>query len=539
MEAILGNLDGPRDGAIVTPGSAMTVSGWVLFQDEPPDEVWVWVGDAHPVLARRGLPRADVVSGLEDGRPTAIACGFETIVLAPAGPEGTVVPVHVRATSERGQVWTADAVQIRIGSSVGRPTDEPVASDLPAPPTPEPGTEPEPLRICVFTHSLHLGGGELYLDELLRRMTQQYAVELLVVSPAGGTLLESLRSYGAAVHITHQYAIHPHHYDGHIRELQLLITGWGADVVIGNTLGVFPAIDAALRLDLPVLWAIHESFTLEEFISLNWGTHGMSTQVEARMRHVLAEAHTIFEAEATLELYASQIPGLRGRHIHYGIEVGEIELYCQNHPRDQVRAELGYEPGDLLVLCMGVIQERKAQLALLTAFSQVASTFPQARLALVGSHGSTYSVSVEELADSLGLSGKVDILPIQPEIYPWYRAADVLVSASDIESLPRSILEAKAFGLPTLATDVFGLAEVITDGVNGWLCRPNSGSALVAGLARALSLTDDERRRMSEACREEAPRFDGSGYADSYYRLARSLVQSRRYSDFDQPETTP
>ena len=58
------------------------------------------------------------------------------------------------------------------------------------------------------------------------------------------------------------------------------------------------------------------------------------------------------------------------------------------------------------------------------------------------------------------------------DTYPWYRAADLLVSASDIESLPRSVLEAMCFRVPVLATSIFGLPELISDGETGFLFEP-------------------------------------------------------------------
>ncbi len=135
-----------------------------------------------------------------------------------------------------------------------------------------------------------------------------------------------------------------------------------------------------------MIWAIHESFALEEFITLNWGERGLHPDIEARFRHALAEAHTVFEAEATLELYARQLPSMRARHVHYGIDVAEITAWRATHDRDALRAEVGIAPDDVVLLCMGVIQERKAQLALVLAFADLVDRHPHARLVLVGGH---------------------------------------------------------------------------------------------------------------------------------------------------------
>jgi glycosyltransferase involved in cell wall biosynthesis len=332
---------------------------------------------------------------------------------------------------------------------------------------------------------------------------------------------------GVDVHLTRPYEVHPDYYEGSVSELQAFLNDIAPDIVLANTLGVFPAVDAALRQGREVVWAIHESFEIEDFIYLNWGSRYLHDAVEERLRAALAEAHTIFEAEPTLDLFLRQIPGLRGRHIHYGIDVGVIERYRRTHDRSAVRREAGIAEDETILLCMGVFQERKAQLALVLAFATVAPLFPRARLVLVGEHPTAYAASVREAVRELGIQDRVQFVPIQPDIYPWYTIADVLVNASDVESLPRSILEAKAFGLPTVATDVFGLPEIISDGVNGWLCRAHSSNALVTGLYRALSTPLNVLEAMRENCLAEAARFDGTGYAEAYHQLFTQLVRTR------------
>lgn len=520
MSETTGQLDAPLPGSIALPGGTLRVSGWALFDGLPPDRVEMWLGDASAQPVRRGIQRRDVLDTVAPDTPASIASGFDSLVSVPLSAAGQWLPVHVRAWSKDGRSWTSEPVIVKIAAS--GPSHPPLATtDLEV--LPNATRRKGPLRLLVFAHSLNLGGGELYLDELLARLAGGYDIELLVVSPTAGPLMDPLRERGIPVHITHGYAVNPEHYEGRVHELQALIAAWRPDVVLANTVGIFPPVDAALRLGVPVVWAIHESFTLEEFISLNWGSRGLAPEVEARMRHCLGAAHTVFVAQSTLQMFAEQVPELQGRHMHYGIDLTTINDYRRDNPKVALREQLGFSADDVVLLCMGVIQERKAQLALVLAFSEIASLFPEAQLLLVGGHGSEYSLSVEDTVVTLGLEDRVRVVPVQRDTYPWYGAADVLVSASDIESLPRSIMEAKAFGVPTLATDVFGLSEMITDGVNGWLCRPHSGNALVAGLYRVLSSTGADRETMSAACIAESQRFDGAGYARAYYDLAMSL----------------
>ena len=75
--------------------------------------------------------------------------------------------------------------------------------------------------------------------------------------------------------------------------------------------------------------------------------------------------------------------------------------------------------------------------------------------------------------------------------------SDLLVCASDVESLPRTVLEAMAWELPVLATAVYGLPELIDDGETGWLCAPRDVDALADGLRRALTTEPQQRQEVA------------------------------------------
>ena len=70
--------------------------------------------------------------------------------------------------------------------------------------------------------------------------------------------------------------------------------------------------------------------------------------------------------------------------------------------------------------------------------------------------GRPYADALSTYVERLG-DPRIRIEPVQPGIHRWYHAVDVLVCASDVESLPRSMLEAMAFGRPVASTAVFGV----------------------------------------------------------------------------------
>jgi glycosyltransferase involved in cell wall biosynthesis len=82
-------------------------------------------------------------------------------------------------------------------------------------------------------------------------------------------------------------------------------------------------------------------------------------------------------------------------------------------------------------------------------------------------------------------------------------AADLLVLPSVHEQFGAVIVEAMACGLPALAVDAHGPAEIVDAGETGWLVPPDDEQALADALVEAVN-DDAERRRRGELAYERA-----------------------------------
>ena len=151
--------------------------------------------------------------------------------------------------------------------------------------------------------------------------------------------------------------------------------------------------------------------------------------------------------------------------------------------------------------------------------------FAPSVLVLVGDRDNPYSRALRTVVDRLELDDRIRLVPIVEDTRPWYRMADILVSASDLESMPRSIIEAMAFGLPVVAARAFGVAEIIEDGVTGWLFDVRDSAALRDGLDRVLRLSSRERDEIATAAAMVArDQHDSSGYGAAFERLLGGLA---------------
>ncbi|MGW0017502.1 glycosyltransferase family 4 protein [Rhodococcus sp. NPDC003382] len=519
----MGGLDHPRHGDTVT-GNVLHVTGWAIVDGEAADTVELILDDEPPSRLRRGEPRPDILAAEQTGLTFDIGAGYSGVVPIRGRALPPALPLRIRATGSSGNVWMSGPITVGIEESAPlQSLPEPTLARRVPPRSP---IDSRP-RIAVFVHSLDLGGGELYIQELLLRLATNATMEFLVISPRDGVLRAELESAGIPVHLGSPMPLEPKLYVDRVTELCSILATWRCDAVLANTLATFIGVDAALSCRIPVVWAIHESFDIDVFNEAYWGRQ-LPTEIGDRARSALRGADlNVFVADATRKMFEEAEPTARTRTVRYGIDLEAIATYQDTHDREELRSELGFTDSDRILLCMGIVQERKSQFALLHAFASILDKSPHSKLIIVGFQPTPYGLAVRKAIDDLNLGHAVRLVDVDPDTYKWFMISDILVSASDTESLPRSILEAMAFGLPVLAADVFGVSEVVEDGTNGWLFEARNGAAVSAAIARAATSSETDLFAMSQRNRYAALSFDGSNYAREYEALLKDLIDKR------------
>jgi D-inositol-3-phosphate glycosyltransferase len=491
-----GQIDEPRSGAEPYRGT-LYVRGWALFPSGPPAQLELWLGGRSLGRARVGLPRPDIEG--RTGDPLAGVSGFDLMAdLSEIELEAGEATLRAVATNPHGERHELPPVQIEIPEA-GEAEEH--GDELPPPParTPQPAGNGG-RRILVCTHQLNLGGAQLYLMDLLRAVLEEGSIEPTVVSALDGILREELEELGIPVHISSLVPLDDlSSHIGRVEELTAWMGGRDFEAVFVNTATAFafPGAEAAAELGIPAVWAIHESFPP----TVLWSN--LHPEIKQRAEGALGKAAlAIFEADATRRLFEPPLREGRGAVLPYGLDFGPIEAARAGFDRSTARREAGIPEDAEVILCVGTIEPRKAQLPLAQAFGSIADAHPRARLVFVGARDDQDSEALADFVAASGLGDRVELIPVTPDVHPWYQLADMLVCASDIESLPRTVLEAMAFETPVLATNVFGLPELIDDGETGWLCEPRDMPALAAALDRALNSSPEERRRIGRASRE-------------------------------------
>jgi D-inositol-3-phosphate glycosyltransferase len=512
-----GALDQPAPGSIVERG-VVAIAGWALFPSGPTARVDLWLGGRPLGRARLGMHREDV--RIASGNPLGRVSGFELIVNLAELPMGEgESSIRIGATCVDGTRLDLPEIPIRISGAAP-------ATELP-PRTAEVRTSPgtDRLRVLVGAHDLDLGGAQLQLLELLEGLLRLGVVEPLVLSTGEGPLRARFEDLGAPVHLRGVVPVDDAavHRDA-VEELVAWARGRRFDLFLVNTVTShsLPVAEAAGALGIPAAWLIHESFEPAQLFA------AYHPAVRRAAEEALAGASAaIFENDLTKALYEPLIPTERAVTLPYGLDLEAIEARRAGFDRAAARSRAGISDDADVIVCLGGIEPRKAQVPLALAFDRIARLHPRARLALVGGRRDEHTRFLEEVVANLDAGERIGVVPMTPDVHSWLGLSDLLVCASDVESLPRVVLEAMAWELPVLATAVFGLPDVVEDGVTGWLCEERDTKALATALDEALSSDQGERRRIGRAgqalCRD---RYRLESYAERMAALLERVART-------------
>lgn len=185
-----------------------------------------------------------------------------------------------------------------------------------------------------------------------------------------------------------------------------------------------------------------------------------------------------------------------------------VDLHLFRHIRVEVekkKRDLGLEPDRPVVGMVAPLKPQKAPLDFVRVAALVHKVRPDAQFLLIGD-GELHS-EVETAAQRHGLADSFRLLGWRRDIPEVLRCLDVLALTSRWEGLPRVYLEALASGVPVVGTNVDGAAEVVRDGVNGYLVEPGDVGRMAKEVLALLR--DPERaRQMGRQGQALAEEFD-------------------------------
>jgi glycosyltransferase involved in cell wall biosynthesis len=388
--------------------------------------------------------------------------------------------------------------------------------------------DPDPsrqLKVVFVDHVARMSGGEIALLRLLPALAAHVRVH--VILGEHGPLVDRLMARGIETEVlplhpalrdVRKDTIRPGHVDlaavarlpRYVARLSRRIKALDADLVHTNSLKAAMYGGAAARLaGVPAVWHIRDR------IAPDYLPRSAVALVRAASR-VLPSA-VIANSQATL----ATVPTRRQGQVLYNPvvpdSVGEFS-----------RMRMG-GPGVITVGVLGRLSPWKGQHVFIDAFAE-AFGGTDARGHVIGSAmfgEEAYEQSLRRQVEALGLSEQIEFRGFRDDVWAELHELHILVHASVIpEPFGQVVLEGMAAGLPVIASNAGGPAELITNGVDGILTEPGDAHELAAALIR---LRDDPELGLSlgAAARLRASEFTPERTAKRLLAVYDETVASR------------
>jgi len=388
-------------------------------------------------------------------------------------------------------------------------------------------SSPAPRRVLLVTHNLNLEGAPLFLSEYARQLAAA-GTTLAVVSGREGPLRARFEALGAAVRVLDlgrlPAAGSAHALRREIRALSAQVDWAGVELVVANTVASFWGVLAADAAGRPSLLYIHESAPPAGFFP-----EAQAPAVLPVVADAFARATRVSFLTTATRRYYDDLAVRSNFCVNPGwIDLAGIDAFRAAHPRAELRARLGAADDTRLVINVGSVCERKGQTIFARAVDLLCRQQPEltarARFLMIGGRDTLYDRDLADLLRDLALPN-LQVLPETPEAYVAYGAADLFVCSSYEESFPRVLLEAMAFGVPVVSTDVHGIPEIARPGQEALLVPPGDTHALAAAMQRMLSDPAAAGELAARARRRVETTFTIDQILPGHLALARDLAR--------------
>ena len=221
-----------------------------------------------------------------------------------------------------------------------------------------------------------------------------------------------------------------------------------------------------------------------------WGHHPYQQPLIQKI-YIFAEQKTVSFTDKLIAVSTLNVDkGLKdhiGTREKYAVIHSCINLDDFSRPKVDplsLRKALGIDAASPVVGTVSRLSHQKNPLDFVRMAAQVKKEIPTARFLFVGD--GPLRAETEALIRELHLEQDIILAGLRMDVPDLLHAMDIFTLTSLWEGLPRVIPQAMIAGLPVVANNVDGNAEIIRDGVNGFLTPPGDISLMAERIVRLL-----------------------------------------------------
>ena len=368
------------------------------------------------------------------------------------------------------------------------------------------------MRVLQVIDSLLLGGAEVLLEQMVPLFARRgVACDVYSLNSADSPLRKSLIARGTRVYSPLQASVYS---PLHVRSLAAHLKRESYDLVHVH---LFPAqLWAALavkvaKTKVPLLTTEHNTYSRRRRMGYKTIDRWMYAQYDRIACISDATAQALLKWQPKLQSKLRQCPN--------GVNVDRFSNVSAQSKLDL----FSIKNDSFVILSVGRMEFQKDHATTIRALGLL----PDVHLAIVGA--GPMRADLQKLVENLGLVDRVHFLGRRSDVPKIMRAADVFVQSSRFEGFGIAALEAMASGLPVIATQVGGLADVVGDA--GMLFEVGDEHQLAEHLKQLFS--DRElRESLVQRGKARAEAFSLEKTIICYERLYREAIGCKESSQF-------
>ncbi|MBE7446938.1 MAG: glycosyltransferase family 4 protein [Planctomycetia bacterium] len=338
------------------------------------------------------------------------------------------------------------------------------------------------IRVLEMIDDASIGGGQVHVLMLAKYLDRE-KFEVSIACNGQGFLVDEARKLGIdtiSVSLENRVTLKS------FREVTRIFRRGNFDILHthGGTAGFWGRI-CTLVAGRPIV-RIH-SYHGMHYLSKNYAFPRHLRMIDQLLLCLTDKVICVCASDYKKGLGAGIVKKGKGVIIQNGIEIEKFQHFKR---RKSLRAEYGLDESAIVFGNVGRLHVQKGHRYLLEAFQAVKGKYPNVHVWIIG-EGELLPELIK-LAHDLGIHGSVQFLGARTDIPDILSAIDIFVLPSLWEGQPISIMEAGAAGKPVIATNVDGIADILTDGENTLFVPAKDLNSLAAAMMRMIE--DSELR---------------------------------------------
>jgi len=282
------------------------------------------------------------------------------------------------------------------------------------------------------------------------------------------------------------------HFAADVGRLRTLMRAEEIDLVVVAGLESPQGVVAGRLEQLPVVWQIIGTRTPMWY-------RGMMVAIARRLADIVMTTGT------TVAAAHPGVEQLGDRWIPFFSPVDTARFTPSTERRALARTELGLSHDALVIGTIGNVNPQKGHDTFIRAAAKLLEADSSLRFVILGeqdANHATYQAALWREARQLGVAPALVVMPPGSRVAELAQALDLFwfTSVPRSEGVPTAVMEAMALGLPTVATDVGGVRDIIQHGDSGLIVPPEAPERLAA-TTRGLIADEPLRIRLGRNAR--------------------------------------